>query len=70
MDIKERIDELTEAEAKAALEWALCGLSYRLRCDECPSCSRCPINEPLVKSDVCLCLLLDAALKMTKEARK
>lgn len=70
MDIKTKIDGLSEGEAKATLEWALCGLAYRLRCDECPSCSRCPVNEPLVKSDVCLCLLLDAALKMTKEGQQ
>jgi hypothetical protein len=64
MDIKTRIDELTEAEAKAALAWVLdlCGLSF-----PCKRCSivRCPTKLDIVYD--CEKFILDEALK---EARK
>lgn len=46
MDIKERIDALTEAEAKAALVEILCNISHYRPCfiqtnDECPHYISC-----------------------------
>ena len=46
MDIKTRIDELSEAEAKAALVEILCGISHYRPCfiqhgDECPHYISC-----------------------------
>ena len=35
MDIKQRIDALTEAEAKAALEWCITTMGGRIPCDYC-----------------------------------
>ena len=64
MDIKTRIDKLTEAEAKAALEWVidLFGISF--------PCKRCPVLGCPTKLDTefdCERIILDEALK---EARK
>ena len=41
MDIKERIDELTEAEAKAALAWYAKKTAAWLSCHDCPDKSPC-----------------------------
>lgn len=68
MDIKTRIDALTEAEAKAALEWTLERFpDSMVRCEHnCPISNRCFAYITAGDSD-CKNLLLDEALK---EARK
>jgi hypothetical protein len=64
MEIKQRINALTETDAKAALAWVLdlCGLSF--------PCKRCSIVGCPTKLDTvydCEKFILDEALK---EARK
>ena len=64
MDIKERIDGLSEAEAKAALAWVieLFGRSF--------SCKRCPVLDcpsQIVCIDMCEKFILDEALKGARE---
>lgn len=66
MDIKTRIDGLTEAEAKAALVEILCDISYYRPCfiqhnDECPHYISCLGEKKCAK------VWLEEALK---EARK
>ena len=64
MDIKARIDTLTEAEAKAALEWY--ATMPQIRCEFCRFSYKC--NYSIKKnSDDCFSLIFDEALK---EARK
>lgn len=63
MDIKTRIDGLSEAEAKAALVWVieLFGISF--------PCKRCPVLGCPTKVDTmydCEKFILDEALKETK----
>jgi len=66
MDIKTRIDGLTEQEAKAALLWVidLFGISF--------PCKRCPILGCPTKLDTendCENFILDEALKETRDER-
>lgn len=44
MDIKERIDALSEEEAKSALEWYANKLSSHIQCFDC-YCSRCRVRN-------------------------
>ena len=45
MDIKERIDALTEAEAKAVLKWFIGFSTVFVDCDECPFEDSCQNGE-------------------------
>ena len=63
MDIKTRIDGLTEAESKAALKWFIEFATVFIDCDECPF-EDCP-SGATVKS--CERHFFDCVLK---EARK
>ena len=65
MDIKARIDGLTEPEAKAALEWCLDYAAEQTNCDECwePSCEKL---RKVLSGKVCQYVILRSALKGTK----
>ncbi len=62
MDIKTRIDGLTEAEAKVALLYTIIKLYKLCDCNKCKNLSECKTNDKW-----CEFILLDEALK---EARK
>ena len=64
MDIKKRIDALSEDEAKAALEWVLIMCAYDLPCKSCDVWMRCSIQKMNCTGD-CACMdrLLTEALK-------
>ena len=64
MDIKTRIDELSEAEAKAALEWCVTNWTRNVSCTDCRLQAVC---ETLIREKFCADIVLDEALK---EARK
>jgi len=64
MDIKAMIDNMTEAEAKAALKWFVEQANVFICCEYCPFEDGCP-NEATVKE--CERHFLDCVLK---EARK
>jgi hypothetical protein len=63
MDIKTRIDELTEAEAKAALAWAI----YKARIYG--SCFECDLDGECRKDDSVDCEM-EYLRQALKEARK
>ena len=65
MDIKARIDGLTELEAKAALDWIIHDTT--INCALCTNVYYCAKKPVMEGSDKCLNLRLDDALK---EARK
>lgn len=67
MDIKEQIDGLTEAEAKAALAWCLDYAAEHTNCDECwePSCESL---RKVLSGKVCQHVILRSALKATRRA--
>lgn len=65
MDIKKRIDGLSEAEAKAALEWLLYDTSTDCVC--CPHVYYCAKKPVIEGTDKCKNFRLDDALR---EARK
>ena len=58
MDIKERIDALSEAEAKAALLYTIIELYKLCDCNKCKNLSECKTNDKW-----CEFILLDRALK-------
>ena len=62
MDIKERINALSEQEAKAALKWCLDYAAEHTYCDECyePSCEKI---RKVSKKNVCQYVILRSALK-------
>ena len=66
MDIKERIDALTEAEAKAALLWYAEEFPFWHSCKNCIVESRCRVAGKKVV-EKCMKNMLELALK---EARK
>jgi len=63
MDIKERIDELTEAEAKAVLAWAIHKASIYGSCFECDLDGECRKDDS-VDCD------MEFLRQVLKEARK
>ena len=71
MDIKARIDALTEAEAKAALEWTLIMCAYDLPCKCCEAFKSCPNLKMNCTGDVaCMDKLLNEALKEAQDGHK
>ena len=73
MGIKERINALTEAEAKAALEWYVNKLPVHIQCFDC-YCSRCRIrncdNWPKGGYEKCVENILKHSLKETRYGHK
>lgn len=68
MDIKDRIDKLTEQEAKGALEWMIMMCAYDLPCKSCDVWMRCSNQKINCTGDInCMNKLLDESLK---EAQK
>ena len=63
MDIKTRIDGLSEQEAKAALEWFFKYATDITGCNSCPFESGCP------EVGVCKSHFLDEALKEARHER-
>jgi len=63
MDIKERIDGLTEVQAKAALEWYTKQLPCYLACNNCLAESRCRVAWKNGGYEKCMENLLKLALK-------
>lgn len=70
MDIKAKIDALTESDAKAALEWYVNQLPVHIQCWDC-CCSRCRVRDcdswPKGGYEKCVENILKHSLK---EARK
>lgn len=67
MDIKTRIDALTEAEAKAALYLVIKAFAYDMPCWCCDVYQDCPSRSVKRTTDDCMKSVLNEALK---EARK
>ena len=63
MDIKERIDALTEQEAKAALGWYAEKTALWLSCHDCPDMSPCRISFKTDMPKMCIDRIFDMALK-------
>ena len=64
MDIKQRIDALTEQEAKAALAWCVINWTRNVSCSDCRIK---PVCDTEIRERFCADIVLDEALK---EARK
>ena len=62
MDIKERIDKLSETEAKAALKYTFTELQKTMVCPKCKIRVECERTNKLCES-----VLLEAALKETRK---
>ena len=67
MDIKTRIDGLSEAEAKAALWWYAEKMAEWLSCHDCPDMSPCRISFKTDMPKMCIERIFNMALK---EVRK
>ena len=67
MDIKERIDKLTETEAKAALYLAIKAFAWDMPCWCCDVYQDCPSRSVNRTADDCMKSVLNEVLK---EARK
>jgi len=67
MDIKERIDALSEVEAKAALAWYAKKTAVWLSCHDCPDVGPCRASFKTDMPKTCIDRLFTLALK---EARK
>ena len=63
--LKKRIDELSEVEAKSALEWIL--HSTTVNCCLCPNVNDCLKTLMDEGSDECLIFRLDYALKRVQK---
>ena len=67
MDIKEKIDELTEQEAKAALMWYAEKTAKWLSCRDCPDISPCRASFKTDMPKMCMDRLFALALKEAQE---
>ena len=67
MDIKQKINELSEQEAKAALAWCLLNWSRNADCANCRKQMRCVENTRALTGKLCSELVLEKALKEIRE---
>ena len=67
MDIKTRIDGLSEVEAKAALAWYAEKTAAWLSCRDCPDISPCRISFKTDMPKMCIERVFDMALKEAKQ---